>query len=135
MRTQRPVPAADPLLLAIRAHHPRLPADTPLTDLDPDTLLERFVATRGPGFRAATTYKSRLRKAIDLFQARLSGDPDWRDQRLGRGIQPIVATAPADTRVVVFPLRPDLTIAVELPHDLRVREAQLLSLWLTSMAR
>jgi hypothetical protein len=79
--------------------------------------------------------KSRLRKAIEMFQARLSGDPGWRDRRLGRRIQPIVPTAPAGTRVMVFPLRPDLSIAVELPCDLRVREAQLLSPWLTSMAR
>jgi hypothetical protein len=104
--------------------------------LRPEQLLDRYIARRGTRLHSAATYLTRLRRGIELYQAFLSGNPDWRAAPLPRSTYrppntPLSGLLDGHAvRVVTFPLRPDLTIVMELPNDLRRDEVDLITAWL-----
>jgi hypothetical protein len=103
------------------------PADR-VADLDVEATMDRFQQAKGPAFRSAATYRTRMRTATQLYLAWLTGDPDWkavaRTRSAGRPA-PVPATAPSATppsarsiRVIEFPVDHALTIRLELPDVL-----------------
>lgn len=114
----------------------RLPAQTPVTDLDLDDLVSRFHAAK-PGFRSAQSYRTRLRLGRRLYTEWLSAEPSERDalrrhRRAGASNSP-TATGGQPRATVAFPLRDDLSITVQYPLDLRADEADRICMLLRSM--
>jgi hypothetical protein len=114
----------------------RLPARTPVMDLDLDDLVSRFHAVR-PGFRSAQGYRTRLRLGRRLYTDWLSADPSDRDTLTHRcRVGPLDArgvTAGAPVATVAFPLRGDLSITVQYPLDLRSDESDRICMLVRSM--
>jgi len=111
----------------------QLPARDRIVDVRPEELLERFASRRGAALHSSATYLVRLRRGLEIYKAYLSADPDWRAPAPSCR-QTRTSTGGAATRAVTFPLRPNLTIVVELPTDLGPDEAKLLAAWLAGYA-
>jgi hypothetical protein len=102
---------------------------TDVSSLQLDELMDEFELKRGPNFRSGPTYRTRLRVGQQLFLAWSANDPTWTD--IARTKQP---TKPRGLNIYLdgqeaavmrdFPLRRDLSIALELPNDLTSAEAE-----------
>jgi hypothetical protein len=104
-----------------------------VVDMSPQQIIDSYVSGRGGDLRSRDTYVSRLRCGLNLYQAFLSNAPDWRTARptdVQRRVAVRQRAKTAPTRVVSFPLRPNLNLAFELPNDLRREEADLIAAWL-----
>ena len=109
--------------------------------IQPEHLLDRYIARRGANLHSAASYLTRLRRGTELYRAFLSGNPQWRTAPPPRsGYRP--PNTPLSglldsraVRVVTFPLRPDLTIVMEIPNDLRRDEVDLIAAWLARHTR
>jgi hypothetical protein len=106
-----------------------LPAATPVDDLDLD-LLAQQITSAGPADAKSSVrdYREKLAICRRWHQRWRAGQPDW--------WQTPSAAPPAPrtpTLIHRFPLRPGLSIAVEVPTDLRGGEADLLHTWLRNL--
>jgi hypothetical protein len=129
---QRPATVAA-YLSAWRVANKRLnlPAVTPVDDHDPDLeLLAQQITSAGPADakRSARDHREKLAICRRWHQRWRAGQPDWWQTP---------STAPPALRTPTlkhrFPLRPGLSIAVEVPVDLRRSEADLLHTWLRNL--
>lgn len=96
--------------------------------LEVDVLMNDFERRRD-GFRSGATYRTRLRAGKALYQAWLTGDPKWSSAARTRGAPPDISLNMMQTRRespvdVVFPVRPDVWIKVEIPPNLTHEEAE-----------
>ncbi|MFC0532108.1 hypothetical protein [Phytohabitans kaempferiae] len=106
-----------------------LPADQGFDTVAPEALMEQVTIVRGKTMVSNATCITRLRRAFEIHRAWLDGDPGW-DTKLR-----VSRKTASGTYVTRLPLRPGMDIAIELPHDLTVAEAHLLSTWLATRAR
>jgi hypothetical protein len=108
-----------------------LPLDTRVVALDIEQLMDHFQAAKGPAFRSAATYRTRLRVASQLYLAWLEGDPEWKSIARTRP-RTAVPAMPRDnaltppTRIVEFPVDAHLSVRLELPLSLNQQTAQRL---------
>lgn len=117
---------------AWRVAHKRLalPAATPVDELNLDTLAEQIASTGSPGAKSsARDYRDKLSICLRWHQRWRAGEPDW-----WQTPTPTPTATQVPTILHRFPLRPGLSIAVEIPADLRRREADLLHTWLRALA-
>ncbi len=115
---------------AWRVAHKRLhlPAATAVDDLDLDQLAQQ-ITSAGPteAKSSARDYREKLAICRRWHQRWRAGEPGW--WQTASTVPPAPRTP---TLIHRFPLRPDLSIAVEVPADLRRSEADLLHTWLCS---
>ncbi|MFY1673988.1 hypothetical protein ACN27G_29215 [Plantactinospora sp. WMMB334] len=106
-----------------------LPAVTPVDDLDLELLAQQMISA-GPANAkgSARDYQERLAICRRWHQRWRAGQPDWWQ---AAGNTPAAPQTP--TLIHRFPLRPGLSIAVEVPADLRTSEADLLHTWLRNL--
>lgn len=107
-----------------------LPAVALVDELDLDTLAQRIASTGSPEAKSsARDYRDKLAICRRWHQRWRAGEPDW-----WRTPSTTPPATPAPTLIHRFPLRPGLSIAIELPADLRRQEADLLHRWLRTLA-
>jgi hypothetical protein len=98
-----------------------------VSELDIESIMDRFQAAKGPAFRSAATYRTRLRVATQLYHAWLEDDPDWKAIARTRAPAPPETPKPsARTMVIPFPVDGDLTVRLELPYSLNRQTAKRL---------
>ena len=113
-----------------------IPLDTPVRALDVERLMDQFQLVRGPAFRSAATYRTRLRAATQLYLAWLDDDPDWKS--IARAKRPAttptldVARSPA-TQTVEFPIDRGFKVRIELPLSLNKNTASRLHALIDSL--
>lgn len=115
-----------------------VPVDSPVADLDIDLLSDRC---GHDGLRLATVYSYRNRMATGRhwYLNWLAGRPDWwrrpHARRYTRSATGAAATRVADPsrRTIDIPVRPDATVTVSMPPDLRVAEADIVHTVLLNM--
>jgi hypothetical protein len=112
--------------------HLDIPADADVDDLDLDELMERHARNarlRGYRFTSTSTYLTRLRRGRDLY----------RQYRTGQLIRsgPTAARLPDGVDLVSIQLRPDVTLFVGLPPDVRLddHDADTVARWLVGYTR
>lgn len=106
-----------------------LPAATPVDDIDLDLLAQQIISAGSTDAKSsAHDYWEKLAICRRWHRRWRAGEPDWWRSP---------STAPPAPRIPTvihrFPLRPDLSIAVEVPADLRRSEADLLHTWLRNL--
>ncbi|MEV4618847.1 hypothetical protein AB0J74_09110 [Asanoa sp. NPDC049573] len=103
-----------------------IPLDTSVRTLDVEELMDNFQQRRGPAFRSAATYRTRLRAATQLYLAWLDDDPDWKSIARARRSAPAptldVVRSPA-TQTVEFPIDRGFKVRIELPLSLNKHTA------------
>ncbi|BCB82399.1 hypothetical protein GCM10022251_48170 [Phytohabitans flavus] len=115
-----------------------LPLDTQVAALDIEQLMDHFQAAKGPAFRSAATYRTRLRVASQLYLAWLEGDPEWKSiartrPRTAAPPMPADSALTPPTRIVEFPVDAHLSIKLELPLSLNQQTAQRLHSLINSL--
>jgi hypothetical protein len=109
---------------------------TPVRALDVEDLMNQFQSAKGPVFRSAATYRTRLRAATQLYLAWLDGDPDWKS--IARAKRPAatpaldVARSPA-TQTLEFPIDRGFKVRIELPLSLYKHTARRLHALIDSL--
>ena len=106
-----------------------VPDHTALSTLQVEDLVDRFAIAREHPLVSTAVYRTRLRRAFELYRRWLDGHPAWGDPTRPR------ARAPVRTTVVAYPLRPGLNVKVEIPEDFSAAEVDAIAAWLRTWAR
>ena len=93
---------------------------TAVESLDVEELMDRFQLAKGPTFRSAATYRTRLRVATQLYTAWLNSDPEWKHiARTRPSAQGAISMTTTDaTRIIDFKISQDFSVRLELPYTL-----------------